>query len=45
MNFSKSEDTVDGANNISGIYGGLQTLIQEQASNTNYRHCVAHALN
>nr|CAI5852486.1 unnamed protein product [Callosobruchus analis] len=35
----------DGANVMSGVYGGLQTLIKEHAPNANYVHCTAHALN
>ncbi|CAH2002434.1 unnamed protein product [Acanthoscelides obtectus] len=35
----------DGANVMSGIYGGLQTLIKEHAPNADYVHCAAHALN
>ncbi|CAH1987577.1 unnamed protein product [Acanthoscelides obtectus] len=35
----------DGANVMSGIYGGLQTLIEEHAPNADYVHCAAHALN
>nr|CAI5828768.1 unnamed protein product [Callosobruchus analis] len=35
----------DGANVMSGVYGGLQTLIQEHAPNADYVHCAAHALN
>nr|CAI5867519.1 unnamed protein product [Callosobruchus analis] len=35
----------DGANVISGVYGGLQTLIKEHAPNADYVHCAAHALN
>nr|CAI5834429.1 unnamed protein product [Callosobruchus analis] len=34
----------DGANVMSGVYGGLQTLIKEQAPNADYVHCAAHAL-
>nr|CAI5818433.1 unnamed protein product [Callosobruchus analis] len=30
---------------MSGVYGGLQTLIKEHAPNTDYVHCAAHALN
>nr|CAI5834663.1 unnamed protein product [Callosobruchus analis] len=30
---------------MSGVYGGLQTLIKEYAPNTDYVHCAAHALN
>nr|CAI5858469.1 unnamed protein product [Callosobruchus analis] len=33
------------ANVMSGVYGGLQTLIKEHASNADYVHCAAHALN
>nr|CAI5836805.1 unnamed protein product [Callosobruchus analis] len=35
----------DGANVMSGVYGGLQTLIKEHAPNADYVHCAAHALN
>lgn len=35
----------DGANVMSGVYGGLQTLIKEHALNGDYVHCAAHALN
>nr|CAI5824148.1 unnamed protein product [Callosobruchus analis] len=35
----------DGANVMSGGYGGLQTLIKEHAPNADYVHCAAHALN
>nr|CAI5848433.1 unnamed protein product [Callosobruchus analis] len=35
----------DGANIMSGVYGGLQTLIKEHAPNADYVHCAAHALN
>nr|CAI5821855.1 unnamed protein product [Callosobruchus analis] len=35
----------DGANVMSGVYGGLQTLIKEHAPNADYVHCDAHALN
>nr|CAI5839965.1 unnamed protein product [Callosobruchus analis] len=35
----------DGANVMSGVYGGLQTLIKEHAPNAVYVHCAAHALN
>nr|CAI5844793.1 unnamed protein product [Callosobruchus analis] len=35
----------DGANVMSGVYGGLQTLIKEHAPNTDYVHCAVHALN
>nr|CAI5862634.1 unnamed protein product [Callosobruchus analis] len=35
----------DGANVMSGVYGGLQTLIKEHAPNADYIHCAAHALN
>ncbi|GFV98986.1 hypothetical protein TNCV_3390491 [Trichonephila clavipes] len=31
----------DGANVMSGVYGGLQTLIKD----ANYAHCAAHSLN
>nr|CAI5867367.1 unnamed protein product [Callosobruchus analis] len=30
---------------MSGVYGGLQTLIKEHAPNADYVHCAAHALN
>nr|CAI5846637.1 unnamed protein product [Callosobruchus analis] len=30
---------------MSGVYGGLQTLIREHAPNADYVHCAAHALN
>nr|CAI5839374.1 unnamed protein product [Callosobruchus analis] len=30
---------------MSGVYGGLQTLIEEHAPNADYVHCAAHALN
>nr|CAI5841997.1 unnamed protein product [Callosobruchus analis] len=35
----------DVANVMSGVYGGLQTLIKEHAPNADYVHCAAHALN
>nr|CAI5832819.1 unnamed protein product [Callosobruchus analis] len=35
----------DGANVMSGVYGGLQTLIKEHAPNADYVHCAVHALN
>ncbi|CAK1599564.1 unnamed protein product [Parnassius mnemosyne] len=35
----------DGANVMSGLYGGLQALIKEHAPNADYVHCAAHALN
>nr|CAI5869191.1 unnamed protein product [Callosobruchus analis] len=35
----------DGANVMSGVYGGLQTLIKEHAPNADYVRCAAHALN
>nr|CAI5832391.1 unnamed protein product [Callosobruchus analis] len=35
----------DGANVMSGVYGGLQTLIKEHAPNADYVQCAAHALN
>nr|CAI5850748.1 unnamed protein product [Callosobruchus analis] len=35
----------DGANVMSGVYGGLQTLIKELAPDVDYVHCAAHALN
>nr|CAI5837812.1 unnamed protein product [Callosobruchus analis] len=35
----------DGANVISGVYGGLQTLIKEHDPNADYVHCATHALN
>lgn len=35
----------DGANVMSGVYGGLQALIKEHAPNADYVHCAAHALN
>nr|CAH7749995.1 unnamed protein product [Callosobruchus chinensis] len=35
----------NGANVMSGVYGGLQTLIKEHAPNADYVHCAAHALN
>nr|CAI5836279.1 unnamed protein product [Callosobruchus analis] len=35
----------DGANVMSGVYGGLQTLIKEHTPNADYVHCAAHALN
>nr|CAI5870322.1 unnamed protein product [Callosobruchus analis] len=34
-----------GANVMSGVYEGLQTLIKEHAPNADYVNCVAHALN
>nr|CAI5853733.1 unnamed protein product [Callosobruchus analis] len=30
---------------MSGVYGGLQTLIKEHAPNADHVHCAAHALN
>nr|CAI5841281.1 unnamed protein product [Callosobruchus analis] len=30
---------------MSGVYGGLQTLIKEHAPNADYVHCAAHASN
>nr|CAI5847078.1 unnamed protein product [Callosobruchus analis] len=30
---------------MSGVYGGLQTLIKEHAPSADYVHCAAHALN
>nr|CAI5868218.1 unnamed protein product [Callosobruchus analis] len=30
---------------MSGVFGGLQTLIKEHAPNADYVHCAAHALN
>nr|CAI5850426.1 unnamed protein product [Callosobruchus analis] len=30
---------------MSGVYGGLQTLIKEHAPNADYVHCAAHAIN
>nr|CAI5834089.1 unnamed protein product [Callosobruchus analis] len=35
----------DGANVMSGVYGGLQTLIEEHTPNADYVHCAAHAIN
>nr|CAI5837610.1 unnamed protein product [Callosobruchus analis] len=35
----------DGVNVMSGVYGGLQTLIKQHAPNADYVHCAAHALN
>nr|CAI5850761.1 unnamed protein product [Callosobruchus analis] len=35
----------DGANVMSDVYGGLQTLIKEHAPNADYVNCAAHALN
>lgn len=35
----------DGANVMSGVYGGLQALIKEHAPNADYVHCAAHTLN
>ena len=35
----------DGATNMSGAYGGVQTLMKEKAPNARYIHCAAHALN
>ena len=35
----------DGANAMSGVYGGLQALIKEHAPNADYVHCAAHSLN
>nr|CAI5846056.1 unnamed protein product [Callosobruchus analis] len=35
----------NGANVMSGVYGGLQTLIKEHAPNADYVHCAAHPLN
>nr|CAI5823849.1 unnamed protein product [Callosobruchus analis] len=35
----------DGANVMSGVYGGLQTLIKEHAPNADYVHCAPHGLN
>nr|CAI5828659.1 unnamed protein product [Callosobruchus analis] len=39
------EQGYDGANVMSGVYGGLQTLIKEHAPNADCVHCAAHALN
>nr|CAI5834345.1 unnamed protein product [Callosobruchus analis] len=30
---------------MSGVYGGLQTLIKEHDPNADYVYCAAHALN
>nr|CAI5817613.1 unnamed protein product [Callosobruchus analis] len=35
----------DGANVMSGVYGGIQTLIKEHAPNADYVHYAVHALN
>ena len=35
----------DGAANMSGAYGGVQTLMRQKAPNARYIHCAAHALN
>jgi hypothetical protein len=35
----------DGAANMSGAYGGVQTLMKQKAPNARYIHCAAHALN
>lgn len=35
----------DGANVMSGVYGGVQALIKGHAQNADYVHCAAHSLN
>jgi hypothetical protein len=35
----------DGAANMSGAYGGVQTLMKQKAPNARYIHCAAHTLN